>query len=117
MMMVLHLHPNRADKIGPGLKGIRVNHIKKKLICFRILKNIKILTQFLLQVAKSKHGDSRCFEVVRIDGTFEDFSYHKCVLGATRIIAPKKVNFYKSKYLKNGTVQSGRLSGNPQTVK
>ncbi|AAG12662.1 RNA polymerase IIA largest subunit, putative; 12353-6556 [Arabidopsis thaliana] len=85
--MVLQLHPNSVEKIGPGVKGIRV--------------------------AKSKHGDSCCFEVVRIDGTFEDFSYHKCVLGATKIIAPKKMNFYKSKYLKNGTLESGGFSENP----
>ncbi|KFK40548.1 nuclear rna polymerase d1a [Arabis alpina] len=78
LMMALLFHPNRADKIGPGFKGIKV--------------------------ANSKHGDARCFEVVRIDGTTEDFSYHKCVLGATAIIAPTKTNFYKSKYLKNGTV-------------
>ncbi|XP_023643709.1 DNA-directed RNA polymerase IV subunit 1 [Capsella rubella] len=77
--MVLCFHPNRAEKIGPGFQGIRVGN--------------------------SKHGDSRCFEVVRIDDTTEDFSYHKCVLGATKIIAPGRMNFYKSKYLKNGTVQ------------
>ncbi|XP_019094155.1 PREDICTED: DNA-directed RNA polymerase IV subunit 1-like [Camelina sativa] len=77
--MVLCFHPNMAEKIGPGFQGIRVAH--------------------------SKHGDSRCFEVVRIDETTEDFSYHKCVLGATKIIAPGKMNFYKSKYLKNGKVQ------------
>ncbi|CAN8245311.1 unnamed protein product [Cochlearia groenlandica] len=82
LMMALLFHPNRADKIGQDFQGI---------------KGIK--------VADSKHGNARCFEVVRKDGTTEDFSYHKCVLGATEIIAPTKVNFYKSKYLKNGTSQ------------
>ena len=62
-----------------------------------------------LEVANSKHGNARCFEVVRTDGTTEDFSYHKCVLGATEIIAPKRVNFYKAKYLRNGTVQPGAV--------
>ncbi|KAL1189982.1 DNA-directed RNA polymerase IV subunit 1 [Cardamine amara subsp. amara] len=81
VMMILYFHPNRAEKIGPGFQGIRV--------------------------ANSKHGNARCFEVVRLDGTTEDFSYHKCVLGATEIIAPTKMNFYKSKYLKRGTVQAG----------
>ncbi|CAA7059002.1 unnamed protein product [Microthlaspi erraticum] len=80
LTMALLFHPNRAEKIGPGFQGIKV--------------------------ASSKHGDARCFEVVRNDGTTEDFSYHKCVLGATEIIAPTKVNFYRSKYLNRGTVQS-----------
>ncbi|CAN6970992.1 unnamed protein product [Brassica rapa subsp. trilocularis] len=83
LMMALLFHPNRDEKIGPGFKGIKV--------------------------ANSKHGNARCFEVVRTDGTTEDFSYHKCVLGATEIIAPKRVNFYKAKYLRNGTVQPGAI--------
>ncbi|KAJ0265541.1 DNA-directed RNA polymerase IV subunit 1 [Hirschfeldia incana] len=83
LMMALLFHPNRDEKIGPGFKGIKV--------------------------ANSKHGNARCFEVVRTDGTTEDFSYHKCVLGATEIIAPKRVNFYKAKYFRNGTVQPGAV--------
>ncbi|KAJ4877071.1 DNA-directed RNA polymerase IV subunit 1 [Raphanus sativus] len=73
----------RDEKIGPGFKGIKV--------------------------ANSKRGNARCFEVVRTDGTTEDFSYHKCVLGATEIIAPKRVDFYKAKYLRNGTAQPGAI--------
>ncbi|CAF2134235.1 BnaA03g54760D [Brassica napus] len=83
LMMALLFHPNRDEKLGPGFRGIKV--------------------------ANSKHGNARCFEVVRTDGTTEDFSYHKCVLGATEIIAPKRVNFYKAKYLRNGTVQAGAI--------
>uniref|UniRef100_M4FIT1 Uncharacterized protein n=1 Tax=Brassica campestris TaxID=3711 RepID=M4FIT1_BRACM len=83
LMMALLFHPNRDEKLGPGFQGIKV--------------------------ANSKHGNARCFEVVRTDGTTEDFSYHKCVLGATEIIAPKRVNFYKAKYLRNGTVQAGAI--------
>ncbi|ESQ29076.1 hypothetical protein EUTSA_v10023214mg [Eutrema salsugineum] len=84
LMMALLFHPNRDEKIGPGFQGIKV--------------------------ANSKHGNARCFEVVRTDGTTEDFSYHKCVLGATEIIAPTKVNFYKSKYLNPKPVKE-----NPKT--
>ncbi|CAH2048096.1 unnamed protein product [Thlaspi arvense] len=91
VMMALLFHPNGAEKIGPGFKGIKV--------------------------ANSKHDVSRCFEVVRTDGTTEDFSYHKCVLGATEIIAPGKVNFYKSKYLQRRTVQPGTDQENPKAVK
>ncbi|KAF8095702.1 hypothetical protein N665_0325s0005 [Sinapis alba] len=83
LMMALLFHPNRDEKIGPGFQGIKV--------------------------ANSKHGNARCFEVVRTDGTTEDFSYHKCVLGATEIIAPKRVNFYKAKYLRHGTVKAGTI--------
>ncbi|KAG2262320.1 hypothetical protein Bca52824_069399 [Brassica carinata] len=83
LMMALLFHPNRDEKIGPGFQGIKV--------------------------ANSKHGNARCFEVVRTDGTTEDFSYHKCVLGATEIIAPKRVNFYKAKYLRKGAVQAGTI--------
>ncbi|XP_056864767.1 DNA-directed RNA polymerase IV subunit 1 isoform X2 [Raphanus sativus] len=83
LMMALLFHPNRDEKIGPGFQGIKV--------------------------ANSKHGNARCFEVVRTDGTTEDFSYHKCVLGATEIIAPKRVNFYKAKYLRKGAGQAGTI--------
>lgn len=105
LTMALLFHPNRAEKIGPGFQGIKVNHKRSCLYALESLKTSKDRPGFSFQVASSKHGDSRCFEVVRNDGTTEDFSYHKCVLGATEIIAPTKVNFYRSKYLNRRTVQ------------
>ncbi|PKI53122.1 DNA-directed RNA polymerase IV subunit 1 isoform X2 [Punica granatum] len=77
LMMALYFHPNRDQKIGSGAKEIKVGH-------------------------HSKHKDSRCFILVRNDGTIEDFSYHKCVHEALKIIAPLKAQNYQSKWLKHG---------------
>lgn len=43
--------------------------------------------------------------LVRKDGTVEDFSYHKCVLGALEIIDPARAESYRSKLLQNGPDQ------------
>lgn len=54
----------------------------------------------LLQVGShSKYQNTRCFILIRSDGTTEDFSYHKCVLGALEIIAPDRVKAYQSKWM------------------
>lgn len=54
----------------------------------------------LLQVGNhSKYQNTRCFVLIRSDGTTEDFSYHKCVLGALEIIAPHRVKGYQSKWM------------------
>ena len=52
---LLDRHPNACEKIGPGVRSIRV------------------------RAADSPYGPGKCFEVVRKDGTREDFSYLKCL--------------------------------------
>lgn len=47
------------------------------------------------------HQDTRCFSVVRKDGTVEDFSYHKCAHSALEIIAPGKAKIYHERYLQS----------------
>ncbi|KAI3414692.1 DNA-directed RNA polymerase [Psidium guajava] len=74
VMMALKFHPRGKEKIGTGARDIKVGH-------------------------HPKHQDSRCFMLVRADGTAEDFSYHKCVLGALEIIAPERAKTYQSKWL------------------
>ncbi|GKV23049.1 hypothetical protein SLEP1_g32834 [Rubroshorea leprosula] len=79
LMMALNFHPRKDEKIGSGAKEIKViNH--------------------------PEHKDTRCFSLVRTDGTVEDFSYRKCVHGALEIIAPKRAKSYESKWLQSGTV-------------
>jgi uncharacterized protein DUF3223 len=52
-------HPSAADKIGTGIKH------------FKVLTNANY------------GGKNRCFYLFRIDGTFTDFSYQKCVTPPT----------------------------------
>lgn len=42
-----------------------------------------------------EYEDSRCFMLVRTDGTVEDFSYRKCLQHALELIAPQKAKTYK----------------------
>ncbi|EEF51083.1 DNA-directed RNA polymerase, putative [Ricinus communis] len=65
LTMALYFHPRKEEKIGSGFKDIKV-------------------------VKHPEYQDSRCFSLVRSDGTIEDFSYRKCVYGALEIIAPHK---------------------------
>ncbi|KAG8659279.1 DNA-directed RNA polymerase IV subunit 1 [Manihot esculenta] len=76
LMMALYFHPRRDEKIGSGAKDIKVvNH--------------------------PEYQDSRCFSLVRTDGTNEDFSYRKCVHGALEIIAPQKARRYHERFLQS----------------
>ncbi|KAJ0629037.1 putative DNA-directed RNA polymerase [Helianthus annuus] len=70
----LFFHPRRDEKIGIGLFEIKVGH------------NIN-------------HGNTRCFVVERVDGTTEDFSYHKCIHHALKLIAPFEATVYESRWL------------------
>ncbi|CAN0841500.1 DNA-directed RNA polymerase IV subunit 1 [Linum grandiflorum] len=80
LMKALYFHPRKDEKIGEGAEHFKVmNH--------------------------PKHEGSRCFSVVRSDGTVEDFSYHKCILAALDLIAPEKASSYQQRHLQ-------RLSGN-----
>ncbi|KAL2348086.1 hypothetical protein Fmac_002086 [Flemingia macrophylla] len=73
MLRVLHFHPRRSEKFGSGPQDIKVGwHPKFK--------------------------DSRCFHIVRTDGTVEDFSYRKCILGALEVVDPKKSKIQKRKW-------------------
>lgn len=42
-----------------------------------------------------EYEDSRCFMLVRSDGTVEDFSYRKCMQHALELIAPQKAKTSK----------------------
>ncbi|KAF8412332.1 hypothetical protein HHK36_000294 [Tetracentron sinense] len=77
LMTALYFHPHRKEKIGSGLQDIKVGY-------------------------HSEYQNSRCFLLVRTDGTIEDFSYHKCVRGALEIISPQIANNYGSTLLKSG---------------
>ncbi|XP_070038864.1 DNA-directed RNA polymerase IV subunit 1 isoform X1 [Nicotiana tomentosiformis] len=70
VMMALHFHPRRSEKIGKGAMEIKIGYHKE-------------------------YEDSRCFMLVRTDGTVEDFSYRKCLQHALELIAPQKAKTYK----------------------
>lgn len=52
MLEILSRHPEAEQKVGPGVRAIRIT--------------------------TSKYGN-RCFEVLRVDGTSAEFSYIKCL--------------------------------------
>ncbi|KAK7309001.1 hypothetical protein RJT34_05393 [Clitoria ternatea] len=73
MLRVLRFHPHKDEKLGPGPKDIKVGW-------------------------HPKHTESRCFFIVRIDGTVADFSYRKCILGALEIVDPERSKSQKKKW-------------------
>ncbi|XP_074583265.1 DNA-directed RNA polymerase IV subunit 1 isoform X1 [Curcuma longa] len=64
LMEALKYHPKSAEKIGSGIREIKVGH-------------------------SNLHPSSRCFILLRSDGTSEDFSYRKCVVEAATSISPE----------------------------
>ncbi|XP_076942896.1 protein DCL, chloroplastic-like [Bidens hawaiensis] len=70
----LFFHPRRDEKIGVGIHEIKVGH-------------------------HSSHENARCFVVQRVDGTIEDFSYHKCIHHALELIVPLEASVYESRWL------------------
>ncbi|TYJ07689.1 hypothetical protein E1A91_A11G022700v1 [Gossypium mustelinum] len=78
-MMALYFHPRRDEKVGSGAQEIKVGY-------------------------HPEHKNSRCFLLARTDGTIVDFSYHKCIIGALEVIAPDKVQSYKSKWSQSGNL-------------
>ncbi|EXC17779.1 DNA-directed RNA polymerase D subunit 1 [Morus notabilis] len=80
LMIALYFHPRIDEKIGTGFQDIKVAY-------------------------HPKHQSSRCFVLVRADGTVEDFSYRKCVLGALEIIDPQAAEIYKSNMRYDGNDQ------------
>lgn len=85
-MMALSFHPRKAEKIGSGTLEIKVG-------------------------LHSVHESSRCFWLVRSDGTKEDFSYHKCIHRALEIIAPKRAKTYQSRWLNGKVIGASNDSG------
>ncbi|XP_022882099.1 DNA-directed RNA polymerase IV subunit 1-like [Olea europaea var. sylvestris] len=79
-MRALQFHPRFKEKIGIGAMEIKVGR-------------------------HPKHVESRCFLLVRTDGTVEDFSYHKCIHHDLEMITPHKAKAYHSRWL-NGAIQS-----------
>ncbi|XP_019445104.1 PREDICTED: DNA-directed RNA polymerase IV subunit 1-like isoform X1 [Lupinus angustifolius] len=73
MLRVLHFHPHKDEKFGAGPQGIKVGH-------------------------HPIYKDTRCFFIERTDGTVEDFSYRKCILGALEIVDPEKAKSQKKKW-------------------
>jgi ribosomal protein L24E len=73
---VLRYHPFCTEKIGCGVHYIKVDH-------------------------HDSHSKSRCFFVVRTDGTVCDFSYHKCIKGKANAKNPSLALWYDHKYCLN----------------
>ncbi|KAK7252639.1 hypothetical protein RIF29_36728 [Crotalaria pallida] len=73
MLRVLHFHPHKDKKFGSGHVGMKVGY-------------------------HPKYKESRCFFLERIDGTVEDFSYRKCILGALEIVDPEKAKNQKKRW-------------------
>lgn len=56
--------------------------------------------------------DSRCFFIIRTDGTVEDFSYRKCIIGALDIVDPEKSKIQKKKWSGNNDMEAKKWLGN-----
>ncbi|KAG9148582.1 hypothetical protein Leryth_018298 [Lithospermum erythrorhizon] len=74
VLRALRFHPRERQKLGSGAHEIKVGY-------------------------HSKYEGSRCFFLVRTDGSVEDFSYLKCIDNALKIIDPVKAKQYYSKWL------------------
>lgn len=86
IMKVLHFHPRRDEKFGSGPQDIKVGW-------------------------HPEFTDSRCFFIIRKDGSVEDFSYRKCILGALDIIDPKKSKIQRNRWSGNGDMEAKKWSG------
>ncbi|WJX54939.1 DNA-directed RNA polymerase [Trifolium repens] len=87
IMKVLHFHPCKNEKFGSGPQDIKVGW-------------------------HPKFTDSRCFFIIRKDGTIEDFSYRKCILGALDIVDPEKSKIQEKKWSENNDMEAKKWSGN-----
>ncbi|KAK7317076.1 hypothetical protein RJT34_01003 [Clitoria ternatea] len=77
MLKVLRFHPHKDEKLGSGPQDIKVGW-------------------------HPIYNDSRCFFIVRNDGTVEDFSYRKCILSALEVVDPAKLKIQKKKWSRHG---------------
>lgn len=75
LMKALIFHPQRNAKIGTGPQEIKIGY-------------------------SPSHPESRCFMLVRNDGTLVDFSYRKCVMGAVKQYSPELVPIFKKRLFK-----------------
>jgi len=73
---VLRYHPFFTEKIGCGVHYIKVDR-------------------------HDSHSKSRCFFVVRTDGSVCDFSYHKCIKGKANAKSPSLALRYDHEYCVN----------------
>ncbi|KAK8963474.1 DNA-directed RNA polymerase D subunit 1 [Platanthera guangdongensis] len=72
LMKALAWHPSSDAKMGNGVQDIKVGY-------------------------SSEHKGSKCFILVRKDGSCEDFSYHKCVVGAASQVSPECAEIFAKK--------------------
>ncbi|TVU19005.1 hypothetical protein EJB05_35128, partial [Eragrostis curvula] len=72
LMEALKFHPRADEKIGVGIREFKIG-------------------------LNPSHPSTRCFILQRNDGTTEDFSYNKCVLGAANSISPQLGSYLKNK--------------------
>lgn len=73
LLNALACHPSSDAKIGNGVQDIKVGY-------------------------SSEHKGSKCFILVRKDGSCEDFSYHKCVAGAAAQVSPECAEMFEKKF-------------------
>uniref|UniRef100_A0A0E0ING3 DNA-directed RNA polymerase n=1 Tax=Oryza nivara TaxID=4536 RepID=A0A0E0ING3_ORYNI len=83
LIEALKFHPRGYDKIGVGIREIKIG-------------------------VNPGHPNSRCFIVQRSDDTSADFSYNKCVLGAANSISPE-LGSYIEKILSNRSIRPHQL--------
>ncbi|KAH7549497.1 hypothetical protein JRO89_XS13G0040800 [Xanthoceras sorbifolium] len=128
LMMALYFHPRRAEKIGAGVQEIKstgysafsqkdsplacytLNNIyffpaKPFAANFLVITKDSFVSDRISVTSHPEYQNTRCFSLERTDGTIEDFSYRKCVLGALEIIAPGRINWYQSKCLRYGSAE------------
>ncbi|XP_022869646.1 DNA-directed RNA polymerase V subunit 1-like, partial [Olea europaea var. sylvestris] len=79
---VLNYHPDKAAKVGVGLKYIMVSR-------------------------HQEFQDSRCFYAVSIDGAKQDFSYRKCVENFLKEKYPDKAEAFVPKYYRRQQARTG----------
>ncbi|XP_025823410.1 DNA-directed RNA polymerase IV subunit 1 isoform X4 [Panicum hallii] len=77
LVEALKFHPKGAEKIGVGVKEIKIG-------------------------LHPSHPDTRCFILLRNDDTTEDFSYKKCVQGAANSISPQLGSYFEKKLYRRG---------------
>uniref|UniRef100_A0A0E0DHF6 DNA-directed RNA polymerase subunit n=1 Tax=Oryza meridionalis TaxID=40149 RepID=A0A0E0DHF6_9ORYZ len=83
LIEALKFHPRGYDKIGVGIREIKIG-------------------------VNPGHPNSRCFIVLRNDDTTADFSYNKCVLGAANSISPELGSYIENRR-SNRAVRSHQL--------
>ncbi|CAO2043399.1 unnamed protein product [Urochloa humidicola] len=72
LIEALKFHPKGAEKMGVGVREIKIG-------------------------LNPSHPDTRCFILLRKDDTAEDFSYNKCVQGAANSISPQLGSYFEKK--------------------